>query len=244
MENVRLESRAAASSAAQAKQQILDRSAFAALPAPSREALLGMSTLARLPRRRALVVQGEPPETLFVLGSGRVKVERLHGDRHVSLGHRGPGHLVGETALAGVEALTESASVLDEAEVLAIPVRPLRAALDTDAPLRTAVATAILRQYREAEQRLMGLLLHGVEVRLAAFLVDAGERWGRAHPDGEIVSALFTHAEIAQLIGSTRETVTLVLGRLRRDGLIAFEHRRVVIRDRARLAARAEAAAA
>jgi CRP-like cAMP-binding protein len=244
MENERPNGRAVASSAASGKLQILARSAFAALPAPSRDALLGMSTLARLPRRRALVVQGEPPETLFVLGSGRVKVERRSGERQVSLGHRGPGHLVGETALAGAEALTESASVLDDAEALAVPVVPLRAALDGDAPLRHAVAAAILRQFRETEQRLMGLLLHGVEVRLAAFLVDAGERWGRTHPDGELVSAPFTHAEIAQLIGSTRETVTLVLGRLRRDGLIAFDHRRVVIRDRARLAARAEAAAA
>jgi CRP-like cAMP-binding protein len=244
MENERPNGRAVASSAANAKQQILARSAFAALPAPSRDALLGMSAIARLPRRRALVVQGERPETLYVLGSGRVKVERMSGDRHVSLGHRGPGHLVGETALAGAEALSESASVLDEVEALAIPVAPLRAALDGDAVLRLACSAAILRQYREAEHRLMGLLLHSVEVRLAAFLADAGERWGKPHLEGEIVSAPFTHAEIAQLIGSTRETVTLVLGKLRREGLISFDHRRVVIRDRARLAAKGGVAAA
>jgi CRP-like cAMP-binding protein len=41
----------------------------------------------------------------------------------------------------------------------------------------------------------------------------------------------FTHQEIASYVGSTRETVTLVLGAFKRSGVITTDHRRVVIRD-------------
>lgn len=226
------------------KQQILARSALAVLPPDTCDALLSLATLERLPRRHAIITQGEPARSLVLIGSGRVKVERLRGERAVSLGHRGPGHMIGETALGGAPAATESVSVVDDVEALAVPIAPLRQRLIADAPLRAAVASAIVRQHRELEQRLMGLLLHGVEARLAAFLLDAGSRWGRPHPDGELVTAPFTHAEIALLIGSTRETVTLVLGKLKREGVLGFDRRRVVIRDRAQLVQRAAAPAA
>ncbi len=58
---------------------------------------------------------------------------------------------------------------------------------------------------------------------------------GATSPRRQVIAAPFTHADIALLIGSTRETVTLLLGKLKRSGLIAFERRRVVIRDRAAL---------
>ncbi|APR85647.1 cAMP-binding protein [Minicystis rosea] len=230
--------------AATSKQHILARSPFAGLPGESQSALLDLAALEQLPRRHAITTQGEPTRSLLVIGSGRVKIERMREDRAVPLGHRGPGHLIGETALSGAATATESASVVDDVEALVIPLVPLRQTMAADARLRAAVADAIVEQHRELELRLVGLLLHGVEARLAAFLLDAADRWGRPHPEGELVTAPFTHAEIAQLIGSTRETVTLVLGKLKREGLLAFDHRRVIIRDRAMLAQRAAAPAA
>jgi CRP-like cAMP-binding protein len=172
---------------------------------------------------------------LVLIGSGRVKLERTRGDRALTLGHRGPGQMVGETAVGGDALATESATVLDDVEALSFAIEPLRARLASDGAVRAAVAAAIVRQQRELEQRLETLLLYGVEERLVAFLLDAGTRWGLAHDGGQLLTAPFTHAEIALLIGSTRETVTLVLGKLKREGLIAFERRRIILRDRARL---------
>ena len=80
-----------------------------------------------------------------------------------------------------------------------------------------------------------------VEARLIDFLFCAARRWGSAHAGGELVNAPFTHADIALLIGSTRETVTLLLGKLKREGLVQFDKRRIVIRDRGGLERRAAA---
>jgi CRP-like cAMP-binding protein len=275
----------------QGKQEIVGRSPLASLPEESRTALLDLGTVERLPRRHAVAIQGESPRVFLLIGEGRVKLERRRGERSLSLGHRGPGQMVGEPALAGAPLATESATVVDDAVALSIPIGSIRARLADDAPLRRALTAAILEEHRAAEQRLCGLLLHGVEARLAAFLLEAAGRWGQAvtmgdpqrvpqtppvtmgdlqrvpqpppvtvgdpqrgpavtmepaadhdgaasgpKPRGpEVITAPFTHAEIAHLIGSTRETVTLVLGKLKREGLLAFDHRHVVLLDHARL---------
>jgi CRP/FNR family transcriptional regulator, cyclic AMP receptor protein len=224
------------------KEGILDGSLLAGITGASRGALLDLATVERLPRRHPVFHQGEPPRTLLLIGRGRVKVERLRDDHALSLGHRGPGEMVGETAVAGATVATESASVVDDVEALAFAIPALRRQIGADPALRAVVCAAIVEQHRALELRFEALLLHGVEARLAGFLVDAARRWGQPHPDGELVTAPFTHAEIAVLIGSTRETVTLVLGKLKRDGLLSFDRRRAVIRDRPQLERRAAAA--
>jgi CRP/FNR family cyclic AMP-dependent transcriptional regulator len=217
------------------KQELLLLSPFAELPSPSREALLELARVERLPRRYRIAEQGEPAKNLVLIGAGRVKLERLTASRVLPLGHRGPGQIVGETAVAGVLGATETAIVLDEVEGLSIPVAGFRRLLATDAPVRAAMTAALLDLHQATEDRLVSLLLHGVEARLGRFLLDAAGRWRKAHPGGELIAAPFTHADIAVLIGSTRETVTLLLGKLKRAGLITFDRRRVVIRDRAAL---------
>jgi CRP-like cAMP-binding protein len=217
------------------KQEILRLSPFADLPRPSREALLELGRLERLPRRDRIAEQGEPPKNLVLIGTGRVKLERVTADRALPLGHRGPGQFVGETAVAGVHAATESAIVLDDVEALSLPVAGFRKLLMADVSVRTAMTAALVQLRRATEERLVSLLLDGVEARLIRFLFDAGARWGQPHTDGQVISVPFTHADIALVIGSTRETVTLLLGKLKRAGFIGFERRRMVIRDRAAL---------
>ncbi len=224
----------------QGKEEIVGRSLFASLAEESRQALLVLGEVHRLPRRWTIASQGEPPRSFVLIGSGRVKIERRTGERALPLGHRGRGEMVGETAVGGatLQSAGESATVVDEVEALFFPIAALRGQLAADGALRAAMAAAIVSQHRALEQRLEGLLLQGVEARLCAFLLDAAERWGQPHPDGRLISAPFTHAEIALLIGSTRETVTLVLGRLKREGLCAFDRRRVILCDPAGLAQR------
>ncbi|WP_437655016.1 Crp/Fnr family transcriptional regulator [Sorangium sp. So ce1182] len=224
------------------KERILSCSPLAPLASPSRRALLELGTLERLARRQRLVQQGAPPRHLILLGAGRVRVERTSEGRVFPLGHRGPGDLVGESALAGATVATESATVLDEGGALLVPLAGLERLAAADAVLRAALAAALVARQLETEARLGSLLLCTVEARLLEFLGGAARRWGQPHAAGQLVSAPFTHADIALLIGSTRETVTLLLGKLKRAGLISFDRRRVVIRDGAHLAARAASA--
>lgn len=213
------------------KERLLDESPFRELEPDGKHALLELGVLERIARRTRIAQQGEPAKCLLVIGSGRVKLERANGDQLFAIGHRGPGETVGETALAGSSHMTESAVVLDDAEVLSLPLPGLRKLMASDDGVRKAILGILVETRLAAEQRLESLLLHGVEARLIDFLLTSMKRWGEAHPSGRVISAPFTHADIALLVGSTRETVTLVLGKLKRAGLIELEKRRIVVRD-------------
>ncbi|WP_437279002.1 Crp/Fnr family transcriptional regulator [Sorangium sp. So ce375] len=224
------------------KERILSCSPLASLALPSRRVLFELGRFERLTRRQCVCQQGAPPRHLVLIGAGRVKVERIAEGRVVPLGHRGPGDLVGEGALAGATISSESATVLDEGDALVVPLAGLERQLASDAALRDALAAALVARKLETEARLGSLLLCTVEARLIEFLRAASRRWGQPHAAGQLVSAPFTHADIALLIGSTRETVTLLLGKWKRAGLIAFDRRRIVIRDGEHLAAHAATA--
>jgi CRP-like cAMP-binding protein len=83
----------------------------------------------------------------------------------------------------------------------------------------------------EAERRIEALLSRTVEARVADFLIRAAETHGISESRGRLIGVKFTHQEIANYVGSTRETVTLTLGDMKRRGLILFDHRRVVVQD-------------
>lgn len=217
------------------KLEILALSLLAELPKPSRDALLALGTIERLNRRYRITQQGETAKNIAILGSGRVRLDRVTGQRVVPLGHRGPGELVGEGALVGPPTAAETAVVVDETELLLLPVNGVRKLIAADPVMREAAVSAIAARFTATEQRLQSLLLNGVEARLADFLRTAVERWGEPSERGARISAPFTHAEIALLVGSTRETVTLLLGKLKRDGLIDLDKRKIIILDQSAL---------
>jgi CRP-like cAMP-binding protein len=205
----------------------------------SREAVAAAGDVEVVPGGTVVVRQGERAGALIVIGRGRARVERVAEDgRVVPLGYRGVGDVLGEACLGHAAAHAENGTAMEELEACTIPLGVLDAVLAEDAGLGTAVLSTLLVRQRETEDRIESLLFRNVEGRLAEFLLKAADRWGIPCPKGTLISAPITHLEIAQSIGSTRETVTLTLGALRRDGLLDVAGRRIIVRDRDALSIR------
>lgn len=208
----------------------------------TREAVTAAAIIEVVPGGTLVVEQGTTPDALVILARGRARVERTTLDaRTMPLGYRSSGDVLGETCLARVKRHTENATTMEEAEVVRIPLSVLNELLSTDGSLAQAVLQLLLARQRETEGRIESLLFRDVEGRLAEFLVKAADRWGVPTPKGMLISAPITHLEIAQGIGSTRETVTLTLGALRRAHVLDVAGRRLIVRDAAALAKRAAA---
>jgi CRP-like cAMP-binding protein len=205
----------------------------------TRDAAVAAGTLEVAPGGAVVIAQGSVADALVVIGRGRARLERAAADgRVVPLGYRGSGDVLGEACLGHAPQHRENATAMEELEYVRIPVTVLDELLAEDAGLGPAVLGLLLARQRDAEDRLESLLFRNVEGRLVEFLVKAADRWGVPTPKGTLISAPITHLEIAQSIGSTRETVTLTLGALRREGLLDVAGRRLIVRDRQALAAR------
>lgn len=140
--------------------------------------------------------------------------------------------------MAGATTYAENVLAMGDCEVVRIPLATAAAHFKSDSSLALALAGIVLARVSETEERLMSLFFRPVEGRVVEFLLQAMDRWGVADPRGTMISAPITHAEIAHVIGSTRETVTVTLGDLRRDGLLTAAGRKLIVIDRDALAKR------
>jgi CRP/FNR family transcriptional regulator, cyclic AMP receptor protein len=203
---------------------------FAALDEASFEGLASVCSPVRFPRRGMLYEQGCRADSLYVLASGRVRVLRAAGDsRTLTVAYRVPGELLGETALPDGQCYRATATATEPVEAARMPTRSVQALLTENPAFARRMMSLMVERRIEAERRVESLLSRSVESRVAEFLVDAAERNGLSDARGVLISVRYTHQEIADYVGSTRETVTLTLGEMRRQELVCFDHRRIVI---------------
>jgi CRP-like cAMP-binding protein len=203
----------------------------------TRDAAIAAAEVDVVPGGVVIIEQGSGSDALLVVGRGRVRVERTTTDGQiVPLGYRGSGDVVGEACLGRTRRHAESTTTMEEAEIVRIPARLVHEFMASDPALGPAVVALLIARQREIEERIESLLFRNVEGRLAEFLLKAAERWGVPSPKGVLISAPITHLEIAQSIGSTRETVTLTLGAMRKEGLLDVAGRRLIVKDRDALA--------
>ncbi len=216
--------------------RLLRRSVFGATAPDAVERLARQGAVE--PHRRAQVLhyQGDGADKLYLVLAGRVRVSRVGSDgREVVMAHRTAGSIVGEWGVLGHPAQRETAEVAEDARLLVVPTGAAMPLFTQDPKLARALLELTATRRLDAEARLEALQLRTVRSRLAEFVVDGAKRDGHAEPRGTVIRSRYTHLEIAQTVGATRETVTLTLAEMKRKGILLIERRRLVVRDVARL---------
>jgi CRP/FNR family transcriptional regulator, cyclic AMP receptor protein len=222
-------------------QALLKSHVFAGCERAHLAEVAALSVLHRIARRRRLYSHGEPVAGLYVVADGRVRVVRGAGEtRALTVAYRGPGDVIGEIAITQRSRHVDTATALDTVDVLQIPPRCIEKLLGQNAGLPRRMIELMVERRLDAERRIESLLLRTVESRVAEFLLDAANRYGVPDSRGVLIGIKYTHQEIADYVGSTRETVTLTLGELKRRSLVLFDHRRIVVRDAEALASTIE----
>lgn len=209
-------------------ERILQRSeSFGVLADDAIGEVVRKAQLVEIERRERLDDDGDG--NVYVIGTGRVRIALPQpDDKEITLDYCGPGDLVGEVAL--VEGATNAQTIAaDRVEAVKIPVAVLKKLIAKDLRFASRMVKILGERRLGVERRMVALLTRPVESRVAEFLSRAARRYGVPDPRGTLIGVKFTHAEIASYVGSTRETVTLVLGEFKRKKLIQFDHRRVVV---------------
>jgi len=195
------------------------------------EAITSFS-LGFFPWRKQIFYQGQKGSHLFIISSRRVRISReMHGERTQTIAYRGCGDVIGETILLSGQAYRETATATEYVETVGIPVGFIKKMIDTDSKFAMRFIRLAIERALEAERRIENFLKKGVEARVVDFLVGAAASHGIPESRGTLIGMKFTHQEIADYVGSTRETVTIILGDLRRRGFLQVDHRRLIVAD-------------
>ena len=173
----------------------------------------------------------DPSDSVYLLKEGRVKVSRLSEDgREVTLAILRPGELFGELALADEGPRETIAEAIDDSLLCVINKADFERTIKGRPGLALKVFKLVGLRLRRLETKVEELVFRNVPSRLAQLLIRLAKEYGRPSQDGTILGLSLSHRELANLVGSTRETVTLVLNDFRKQGIIEIYRRRILIK--------------
>jgi len=184
----------------------------------------------RYPKDTVVFFENEEGDFFFTILEGRIKVTILGDDgREVILSVLGPGDFFGEMALLDNEPRSATAIAVEESELLSLHRNDFQSVLNDNKSITSALIRVLSARLRRANHQISTLALLDVYGRVARVIVDMAREEGKRLRDGRIAFRRATHQEIANRIGTTRETVTRMLKDLERQGLIHVEGKEIVV---------------
>ena len=182
------------------------------------------------PRGRTIVAEGEPSQSLYILLSGRAKVQRSDSEgKEVILAVIGPREFFGEMSLIDDSPRSASVITIESSDFMAINKDSFKAMLAQSPDIAMQIMRGLVRRLREADKKIETLALLDVYGRVARVLLDFSE-----NVNGErVVKSKLPRQEIAKMIGASREMVSRVMKGLEIDGyIVPMPEGRLMLREK------------
>lgn len=180
----------------------------------------------------------EPANYIYMISDGRVKIgSYLEDGREVVKAILSTGEIFGELALTGEDKRSDFAQAMDNnTKVCPLSIEDMQKLMSTNKELSFKIYKLIGIRLRKLERKLESLVFKDARTRIIEFLKDAATWKGKRVGFETMISTKLTHADIASLTGTSRQTVTTILNELRDKNLINFDRRKILIRDLEKLA--------
>lgn len=185
----------------------------------------------RFPADTRVFSEGDDGGTCFILKSGSCRVTREHRDgRAITLANLGPGAIFGEMSLFDQGTRSASVETSEETELLAIPAADMRSLLREHPQLAEKMVVALAERLRAANERLASQSFQTVPARVSAALLQAlSTPEASAGGTQEAVTLTMRQADLAQLAGTSRESVSRFIAGLEREGVVKVGRGRLTI---------------
>jgi CRP/FNR family cyclic AMP-dependent transcriptional regulator len=201
---------------------------FATFSQDQLHALMAMITRRSAPRGAAIMHEGDPTDSLYIVISGRLKVMMGEADgKETILSIIGPGEFFGEMGLIDDNPRSASVVAIEPAELLALTKGAFRKCLAENSALAMAVMRVLVRRLREADRKIGSLAMLDVYGRVARLLLDMSE----VVNGQKVVTRRLTKQDIGKMVGASREMVSKVMKDLQVNGYIDVQGSTIVLRE-------------
>ena len=195
----------------------------------------------RFSRGEMIFTPGDPDEHLYFVNSGTIRVYKTYGDfKEATVALLKDNGIFGKLDLIESGSQDEFAEAATEAQVSVVRKPAVSWLIKRQPELALSLFSAFSERLRQSDELIVTLLHREVLSRLAAMLLNLGERYGRREQTEVTIELRLTHMELANMIASTREAVSKAMTELQRERVIEVRNRRIVILDRRALAERAD----
>jgi CRP/FNR family transcriptional regulator, cyclic AMP receptor protein len=205
---------------------------FSSLNDDELEAINQVSFIKHFDRDHLILLEDEEGDTLFIIIDGQVKVTTFseHG-KEVIFSILYDGDFFGDMSLLDGKPRSASVVALDDSEVRLLRRADFIKLLEKHPRIALRLLEELTRRLRKADERIESLALLDVTGRLAGILLQLAEEKGQEDGEGILIQSRPTHQELANMAGTTRETVTRVLKQLEFKSYITMSGKDITICD-------------
>ncbi|MBB6098463.1 CRP-like cAMP-binding protein [Deinobacterium chartae] len=203
------------------------------LPDDARGALTASLRTQRFERGSIIYHTEDPAQTIYFLRRGRVRLYRIGSSaREVTIAVHEPEEIFGEIALESGVDYGMYAEALEDCEVQMLGAETLRKLMLAHPALNVMLSAQLARQGQTVQTRLTHLVFLEVSQRLALTLLRLADQDSEVAEGGKRrLRGRISHQDLAHLVGSTRETITKLLGEFKDRGYLDLGYRRIVLLD-------------
>jgi transcriptional regulator, Crp/Fnr family len=192
-------------------------------------------------RGKTIFFPGDPAERVYFLVKGAVKLSRVY-----EMGEEITVALLRENSIFGVLSfITGQRSdrfyhsvAFTPTELLSLPIEQVEKSLQENAELAMLLVKSLSSRILQTEMMIETLAHRDMGSRLISFLLILCRDFGVPGPDGVTIDLKLSHQAIAEAIGSTRVTITRLLGELRKKKYISIHKKKITVHDPMRLSHR------
>ena len=192
-------------------------------------------------RGKTIFFPGDPAERVYFLVKGAVKLSRVFDN-----GEEITVSLLRENSVFGVLSIITGhrsdrfyhAVAITPVELLAANIDQVEKALRNDAELSSILLKGLASRILQTEMMIETLAHRDMGSRLESFILILCRDFGVPGRDGITIDLRLSHQAIAEAIGSTRVTITRLLGELKKKNLISIHKKKITVRDPVQLGQR------
>lgn len=201
---------------------------FASLPPGELQPFSELVREKSYPKGSVILFENDPGDSLFLVAGGQVKVVLIGEEgREVILSVLGPGSFFGEMALIDDEPRSAHVIAMEDASLLVLRREDFQARLRASPEVAIALLRELSQRLRRADEKIGSLVLLDVNGRVADLLLRMADEEG-----GVRITRKITHHVIAQMIGSSRETVSRTMRDFVERGLIQVSRKDITLLER------------
>jgi len=203
---------------------------FADLEADELENFSHVAVARSFPAGTRVFHEGDHSDACYIVRDGSFRVTREHSDgRAITLATLAAGDIFGELAMLDGEVRSASVEALTDGELLALPGGEVRALLARHPEITVKLVAALVRRLRTANERISRQSFQTVPSRVAGVLSQlVADEPASAGEEGAVTIRM-NQADLAQLAGTSRESVSRFLADLERAGIVRPGRGRVTI---------------
>ena len=203
---------------------------FEGLKEEELEAIASVTITRSFSKDQVIILAEEEGDALFLINTGQVKVSIVSEDgREVILSLLGEGAVFGELALLDEKPRSANVVAMSDAELYMLHRSDFLQLLYRVPKIAITLLAELATRLRKTDRKIEGLALLDVTNRISETLLQLADEQGEEHSEGLHIPNRPTHQQLANMSGTTRETVARVLKRLEAQGYIVCKGRTITI---------------